>query len=353
MATSSRPARLNPRQGLFVEHYLIDLNGKAAAMRAGYTPAAATVRAAKLLRQPAVRQQIAAAMAARAARAQTYVEGGITAERVIAEYACIAFADWRHFADWGPTQVRFAAMRALSADDRAAVAEIVAAPGGLKRLKLFDKQAALDSLSRILAHADRARFRVGVAQDAAPPVEPNRAAAPRPLSARQRRFAAAFLDSGNASAAARRAGYAPTSAPFLATRLRRYPGVAARIEAGFAAKRRSIRIAADRVLAEYARIAFADISRVAEWSSRQLRIKPQRRVALADSAAVERVDAFRKRAGARGRKLRLTLYDKVYALDMLARHLGLLDPRMPGGALKQKYAAQRTSAMLRGRLGQA
>ena len=344
MSTSSQAAPLQPRQLFFVEEYLIDLNGKEAAIRAGYAPEAAAVRAAKLLRRPKVREAVAAAMAARAERC-AFVAGGITAERVIAEYARIAFSDWRRFADWGPKRARFTAMRALSEDDRAAVAEVVEGQGGLRRVKLFDKQAALSSLSRIFAHSDGARFRCGAAHDDSPPAAPNCAAARHPLSERQRRFADEFLRNGNASAAARRAGYAPKSAAFQATKLRRYPGVAARIAAGIAARRRAIRIEADRVLAEYARIAFADIGRVADWSHQRLHLKPKRRVARDDSAAIERIDATR------GVTLRLTLYDKVYALDMLARHLGLLDPCMPGGAAKRRYALRRTSAALRARLG--
>jgi len=339
MSTSSQPLRLTPRQLIFVEEYLIDLSGKEAAIRAGYLPSAAKVRAAKLLRRPSVRQAVAVGMAARAARTR------ITAERVIAEYARIGFADWRRFAEWGPDHVRFAPARALGDEDRAAIAEIIEAEGGLRRVKLFDKQAALNSLSRIFAHADRARFRCAAAPDEPPPAAAERAAASRPLTARQDRFAAAFLEEFDASAAARRAGYARQSAPFQATKLRRHPAIAARIAAGIAQKQRVIRIEADRVLEEYARIAFADIGRVANWTSKRLRLKPKRRVAIADSAAVERIDAHR------GMRLRVTLYDKVHALDMLARHLGLLDPRMPGRALTLKYPARRTSAALRARLG--
>src|SRR6185437_3980436 len=74
MSHASLPAALTARQALFVEHYLIDLNGKEAAIRAGYVPGAAKVRAAKLLRCLAVRRAVAPAMAARAARS------GIAAE---------------------------------------------------------------------------------------------------------------------------------------------------------------------------------------------------------------------------------------------------------------------------------
>jgi phage terminase small subunit len=347
MSKLSRSQPLNPRQLIFVEQYLIDLNGKEAAIRAGYAREAAAVRAAKLLQRPAVRQAVAAAMAARAERSRAFIEGGITAERVIAEYACVAFSDWRHFADWGPGGVRFAATRALTPDDRAAVAEIVEASGGVRRVKLFDKEAALNSLVRIFAYADSARFRPAEAPADPPVTAVSVAAAPCPLSDRQRRFADEFLKDLDASAAARRAGYARSSAPFQATRLRRYPGVAARIAAGIAAKQRTIRIEADRVLEEYARIAFADIGRIADWSNKRLRLKPRRRVATEDSAAVASLGA------ARGATLQLRLHDKVYALDMLARHLGLLDAHMPGRALKRKWPVQRTSAALRQRLGRA
>ncbi|HEX4194789.1 MAG TPA: terminase small subunit, partial [Stellaceae bacterium] len=119
MEKLSHSQPLAPRQVFFVEQYLIDLNGKAAAIRAGYAPDAAAVRAAKLLRRAAVRQAVAAAMAARAART------AITAERVIGEYARIAFSDWRHFADWGPQGGRFAASRDLSPEETPSIAQLV------------------------------------------------------------------------------------------------------------------------------------------------------------------------------------------------------------------------------------
>lgn len=341
MSEPSRLEPLNPRQLLFVEHYLIDLNGKEAAIRAGYSRSRAAARGYALLRLPQTRAAVAEAMARRAERCRDFIAGGITPKRVLDEYARIAFSDWRRFADWGPRQVRFATMRALSKDDRAAVAEIVEAPGGLRRVKLFDKQAALTSLLRILAQGDQARF-----AGASPrPSAPAAAAPAAPTSPRQRRFAEEYLTDFNAYAAARRAGYSERTAAMNMTKMKRHPATAALIASLIETRSAPIRIEAGRVLQEYARIAFADIGRVADWSNKRLRLKPQRRIARDDSAAIERVDA------PRGATLRLTLHDKVYALDMLARHLGLLEPRVPGGAPKQKYAARRTSAALRARLG--
>ncbi|HLI19819.1 MAG TPA: terminase small subunit [Stellaceae bacterium] len=346
-------APLNPRQLFFVAEYLVDLNAKEAAIRAGYGRARAASRGYELLRMPAIRGAIAEAMAQRAQRT------GITAERVLDEYAAVAFADMRDFADWGPRRMRFTPKRRLESDDTRRIAEIVdggAKLNGLRRVKLFDKQAALDSLARILAHGERARFGVASPPPAPPPPAPppgvcraqakarRRGFAPSP---RQRRFAEEYLVDFNAYAAARRAGYRERTAAMNMTKMKRHPAAAALIAALVEARRAPIRVTADRVIAEYAAIAFADIGRIADWSSKELRVKPMRRVAPADSAAIAHIGA------ARGTRLRLRLHDKVYALDMLARHLGLLDPRMPGRAPRQSGSARRTSAALRARLGRA
>lgn len=358
---------LNPRQRLFIEHYLIDLDGRAAAIRAGYAASDAHVRAARLLRRPDVKAAIGAGMAARAART------AITAARVLEEYAAIAFADWRRFADWGPEGVRFFGTDQLAPGDTRVIAELIErgpAPRRgdkksrgdtqvqLRRVKLFDKFAALRSLARILGNADTARFR----DAAAPAPWPQRTLPPpgavakrtRPqFNPRERRFAEEYVKDFAGTAAAIRAGYAPGGARTRATALLRHPHVAAAIAASLEAQRLPVRAEADRVLAEYARIAFADIARIARWSAPsgkkagRVRLKPQERVARDDSAAIESVGAMP------GVRLRLRLHDKVYALDALAQHLGLLDPRMPGRPEWRSGAERRTGAALRARLGRA
>ena len=87
----SETKRLTPRQKRFVQEYLVDLNGKRAAMRAGFSGKKADACGARLTRDPAVRKAVEEAMAARSRRTQ------ITADRVLREYARIAFADIRNF----------------------------------------------------------------------------------------------------------------------------------------------------------------------------------------------------------------------------------------------------------------
>jgi hypothetical protein len=82
-AASTRRLRIER----FVKEYLIDLNGKEAAIRAGYDPKYATVIASKLLAQPAVRVRVEAAQAELAAKI------GATAEDVARRLWMLATAD--------------------------------------------------------------------------------------------------------------------------------------------------------------------------------------------------------------------------------------------------------------------
>jgi phage terminase small subunit len=136
---------VRPRQQTFVQEYLIDLNAKRAAERAGYKPGYARHASVQLLRAPAIRAAVAAGMAERARRTQ------ITADRVLQEYARIAFADIRRMTDWGKAGIELREQHVLSDDDAAAIAE-VSRPGSANtmRLKLYDKRPALEALARHL-----------------------------------------------------------------------------------------------------------------------------------------------------------------------------------------------------------
>jgi phage terminase small subunit len=139
----------SPKQKRFVEEYLVDLNGKQAAIRAGYSPKTAEVQASRLLRYAKVQAALESAMRARSKRTE------ITADRVVTEFAKIAFANMRDY--WPPAGEKFDLPR-LDQDRTAAVEEIVidesVDPSGVLHrrihLKLHDKQRALDSLARHL-----------------------------------------------------------------------------------------------------------------------------------------------------------------------------------------------------------
>lgn len=137
---------MTPRQCRFVDEYLIDLDGKHAAIRAGYAASDANNRACRMLKMPAIADAIAAAMAARSRRT------GITPERVLEELARIAFVDWRKLAAWGPDGVAVVESSALSPAETAAIARVSTDDGWENRVDIatHDKRRALDTLARIL-----------------------------------------------------------------------------------------------------------------------------------------------------------------------------------------------------------
>ena len=61
---------LTPKQARFVEQYLIDLNAKDAATRAGYSAKTAKQKGHALLQLPAVQEAVTKAMAVRSARTE-------------------------------------------------------------------------------------------------------------------------------------------------------------------------------------------------------------------------------------------------------------------------------------------
>jgi len=136
---------LTRRHRRFIDEYLVDLNGKQAAIRVGYRDRYADDSACRLLADPLIARAVKRAMAQRAARTR------ITADRVLKEYARIAFADIRDVADWGSGGINVREPRALTDDAAAAIAEISdGKKGGRARLRLHDKKHALDAIARHL-----------------------------------------------------------------------------------------------------------------------------------------------------------------------------------------------------------
>ena len=99
---------MHPKHQRFVDEYLIDLDARNAAIRAGYRPAAAHMTSHNILRRPEIAAAIAEAMAARARRT------GVTVERVLREYARLAVADPRGLVSVGEAGVALRVAGALS-----------------------------------------------------------------------------------------------------------------------------------------------------------------------------------------------------------------------------------------------
>ena len=139
--------KLTERQRAFVAEYICDLNATQAAIRAGYNQKTARQTGAENLSKPVIQAEIIAVMAVREKRT------GITADRVIAELAAIAFADTTHAVEIKNGKVVVKDTAGLSLDTRRAIAEIkqtMSLNGGSLSIKFHDKKGALELLGRHL-----------------------------------------------------------------------------------------------------------------------------------------------------------------------------------------------------------
>lgn len=150
--------RLTTKQKCFVDEYLVDLDPVQAAIRAGYDPKTARRSAQQNMRKPELQQAIHAAMQKRQVRTE------ITQDRVIQEYARLAFFDPRKlfYADGSPKPIE-----ALDDDTAAAVMGIDVREeyegageervfvGYTKKYRLANKISALGSLAKHIGLFDK------------------------------------------------------------------------------------------------------------------------------------------------------------------------------------------------------
>lgn len=131
---------MNLRQEKFVQEYLVDGNGTAAAIRAGYAPKTAAWTACKLLKDKKIKAAIALGQRQLAAKIQ------ITAERVIEELAAIGFADLGQLYKDG----NLLPISELPEQIRRALAAVKVGQEGVVEYRLWDKVAALEKLGKHL-----------------------------------------------------------------------------------------------------------------------------------------------------------------------------------------------------------
>lgn len=139
--------KLTPKQRLFVQEYLIDLNAKQASIRAGYSPANAEFQGHQLINNPKVKQAIELAMYEREQRTK------VTQDRVIEELAKIAFLNATDVINEYDASLR----SGVSREDTAAISSIrvkrIPTRDGFgieREIKLHDKIRALELLGKHL-----------------------------------------------------------------------------------------------------------------------------------------------------------------------------------------------------------
>lgn len=144
--------KITAKQQRFVDEYLIDLNATQAAIRAGYSRKTANRIAAENLTKPVIANLIAKRQQDRSVRTK------ITQDRVLQEYARIAFFDPRKLFDddGNPKNITeidddtAAAIAGMDVQEICESGDSQRVISRLKKYKIADKKGALDSVAKHL-----------------------------------------------------------------------------------------------------------------------------------------------------------------------------------------------------------
>lgn len=133
-------AKLNTRQLAFCREYIVDFNATQSAIRAGYAEKSARTTASRLLTNDDIQEKIREMIRERNERTM------VTADRVVMEFAKIAFSNIHDVATW-PDGGSYVRLKPPDEVDGAIVAEVSNTEAGVK-VKLHDKMKALEALAK-------------------------------------------------------------------------------------------------------------------------------------------------------------------------------------------------------------
>lgn len=137
----SNKNQITPRVERFCHEYLIDLNGKQAAIRSGYSPKAAAQQASLLLSKPQVAAFLSLLMK------QRNSDLTVTADRVLKELARLAFHDVGSYYKIAGGKEVLKTLDELTEDQRHAIVEYDPKAG---TMKLAAKDGPLEKLGKHL-----------------------------------------------------------------------------------------------------------------------------------------------------------------------------------------------------------
>ncbi len=157
------------------------------------------------------------------------------------------------------------------------------------------------------------------------------------LTPKQNQFVAEYTVDFNATAAAIRAGYSEKTAGQVAHKMLQSPQIQKAVKEAISARERRTQITGDRVLKELARVAFSDAGDYARVVDIQPKKKGGTPIQTVVLTPTEELSAD-QRAAVSGIKegkfgIEVSTYDKVKALELLGKHLGLFTEKISIAAI--------------------
>lgn len=148
------------------------------------------------------------------------------------------------------------------------------------------------------------------------------------LTDKQEQFCQEYLIDLNATQAAIRAGYSEESARSIGQENLTKPDIQERIEELNKARQEATGITQKKVLEELAKVAFGDISNIFDESGALLNIHdidPDVRGMIASVKSYEEKAVMGEETITQGMNREVKCWDKLKALEMLSKHLGLFE----------------------------
>lgn len=150
------------------------------------------------------------------------------------------------------------------------------------------------------------------------------------MTKKQKLFCDEYLIDLNATQAAIRAGYSPETAGSIGNENLTKPEIRAHIDRAMAERSRRTGVNADRVVQELAKIAFVNASDVIDPETATIRedALPE------DTAAIQSVKV--KTFGEDGLEREIKMADKLKALELLGKHMGMFKERISVSAVNDE-----------------
>lgn len=164
------------------------------------------------------------------------------------------------------------------------------------------------------------------------------------MTKKQKRFVEEYLIDLNATQAAIRAGYSPDTANEQGSRLLANVSVSNEINRAMAERSKRTGVNADRVVRELAKIAFVNAADVINAKDATLRNDASED----DTAAIQSVKV--KTFGDDGLEREIKMADKLKALELLGKHLGMFKDKLElsGGLDSEKTKLDDLLQQMRG-----
>lgn len=157
----------------------------------------------------------------------------------------------------------------------------------------------------------------------------------RGLTPRQARFVEEYLVDLNATQAAKRAGYSPTSAKQVSVEVMSNPSVSRAVAERVADRNERLEMRQDAVVLELARLGFSNMADYIRFDTDGQPVVDLEKCSREQLACIQEITTeTRRETGEDGErsadviKVKVKLYDRRQALESLGKHLGLYLTRL-------------------------